>query len=394
MLHIELIGRNLRRCGLALLAIAAVVSGCGGVGTGGTGAFASGPITGFGSIIVNGVRFDESAALIDDDDGGARSAGELRLGMMVAIDSGQVTSDALGRVAKATRVRVGSELTGPVDLVDAVAGTLVVIGQRVRVDTATVFDGSLGGGLASLAAGGVVEVYGFQDAVSGGVLATRIEPRAPAPAAYRIRGPVTGLDAATRQFQIGTAALTYAGIGSVPAGLSDGAIVRVRLATTRDALGRWVVRSLELGTPPLADVDDAHVTGLVTQFVSASNFAVNAIAVDASRATVVGGAVSAGARVEVEGRFEAGVLVARKVEIEDAARARQFELHGTIASVDAAGKTLTLSGRSEVISLARPELAYEGGTAAELTVGRRIEVRGVLSTDGTRIEATKIEFEH
>jgi len=395
MLHTQVIGPAIRRGWLAVIAAASVLFGCGGVGTGGTGAFASGPITGFGSIIVNGVRFDESSARIDDDDGGGRSAGELRLGMVVAIDSGEITSDASGRVAKATRVRIGSELVGPVDSVDATAGTLLVIGQRVRVDAATVFDGGLGGGLASLAAGSVVEVYGFQDAASGGVLATRVEPRTPAPAVYKIRGSVAQLNNAALQFQIGDATLTYAGLASVPGGLANGTIVRARLATVRDALGRWVVQSLEPGLHSPADYDDAHVKGLVTQFNSASSFAINGIAVDASRATVEGGAVSAGARVEIEGRFEGGVLVARKVEIGDAAQADQFELHGNIASVDTTGKTFTLTGRSEVIGFSRADLVYEGGgTPAGLTVGRRVEVRGVLSPDGTRVDATKIEFEN
>ena len=80
---------------LALVLVAAVAVGCGGgggstsvagVGSGGTGSFTSGPITGFGSIIVNGIRFDESAASasgsIKDDDGVVGSSGSLKLGMV------------------------------------------------------------------------------------------------------------------------------------------------------------------------------------------------------------------------------------------------------------------------------------------------------------------------
>jgi hypothetical protein len=312
---------------------------------------------------------------------------------VVAVDSGEITSIASGRVATASRVRIGSELVGPVDSVDAPAGTLVVIGQRVRVDATTVFDTGLGGGLASLVAGSVVEVYGFQDAASGGVLATRVEPRAPAPASYKIRGPIAQLDGAARQFRIGNATLSYAGVTPVPGGLANGLIVRARLAPARDVQGRWVVQSLDPGLRGPADSDDAEVKGLVSQFSSVSSFAVNGITVDASRATVEGGVVSAGARVEVEGRFEAGVLIARKVEIEDAASAGEFELHGTVASVDVAGQTFMLVGRSEVIGTSRTDLVYEDGNPANLTVGRRVEVKGVLSADRTRVDATQIEFE-
>ena len=71
--------------GLLFLA-AGVLAGCGGggeggVGTGGTGTYALGTITGFGSIIVNGVRFDDSAASVLDDDDATRSRDELKLGM-------------------------------------------------------------------------------------------------------------------------------------------------------------------------------------------------------------------------------------------------------------------------------------------------------------------------
>ena len=43
-----------------LFALSALLlaASCGGVDSGGTGAVSQGPITGFGSIIVNGVRFD------------------------------------------------------------------------------------------------------------------------------------------------------------------------------------------------------------------------------------------------------------------------------------------------------------------------------------------------
>src|SRR5690606_36947233 len=89
-----------RRPFLAGLAASLALAACGGggdgggfastgVGSGGTGMFASsvsvsGPIRGFGSIIVNGIRFDDSNASISlgDDNGGLRSA-DLRLGMMV-----------------------------------------------------------------------------------------------------------------------------------------------------------------------------------------------------------------------------------------------------------------------------------------------------------------------
>ena len=36
---------------------------------------------------------------------------------------------------------------------------------------------------------------------------------------------------------------------------------------------------------------------------------------------------------------------------------------------------------------------FDGGTAANLAVGVKIEVRGILSADGTRLLATRIKFD-
>jgi hypothetical protein len=92
-------------CGLALVIVFAACGG--GVGTGGTGTYTYGPITGFGSIIVGGVRFDDSLARVEDDDGTTRSRSELKLGMTVGIDSDSVASNANGSVATAASVRFG-----------------------------------------------------------------------------------------------------------------------------------------------------------------------------------------------------------------------------------------------------------------------------------------------
>jgi hypothetical protein len=71
---------------LAACLVATLVIACGGgVGTGGTGAFASGPITGFGSIVVADIHFDESAARIDDDNGDNRQRSDLHLGTIVEV---------------------------------------------------------------------------------------------------------------------------------------------------------------------------------------------------------------------------------------------------------------------------------------------------------------------
>ena len=97
---------------LAALALMAAIAACGGgggggggstvsgVNTGSTGSFTSGSISGFGSIIVNGVRFDDSAAAVKEEDGD--DARELKLGMMVAINSSVISAGSTATASTIT----------------------------------------------------------------------------------------------------------------------------------------------------------------------------------------------------------------------------------------------------------------------------------------------------
>ena len=87
LLHRLAVGLPLA-AGLSVLLAACGGGGGGdiaGVGTGGTGTISStvsvGPISGFGSIIVAGVRFDDTTATVTDEDGTVRSRDDLKLGM-------------------------------------------------------------------------------------------------------------------------------------------------------------------------------------------------------------------------------------------------------------------------------------------------------------------------
>ena len=124
----------------ALIAVCAGIvglfAGCGGdmtagiQGSGRTGGVAAvGPITGFGSIFVDGVEYSTSGAQISvDDQAGTES--QLRVGQVVTV-KGTVNAD--GITGTAATVSFASDLRGPVAQVDANAGTFVVLGQTVRV---------------------------------------------------------------------------------------------------------------------------------------------------------------------------------------------------------------------------------------------------------------------
>jgi hypothetical protein len=383
----------------AAAACAALLAGCGGggeggVGTGGTGTYVSGTISGFGSIIVNDVRFDDSRASVFDDDDSPLVRDQLKLGMTVSIDSDAIRSDATGRNASANRIRVGSELAGPVSAVQPAAGTLGLLGQTVRVGALTVFDERLAGGLAAIAVGQTIEVFAQYDAASASYSATRIESRAVL-APWHLRGPVAAVDTVSRRLRIGALDFDYAAAAGVPATLAVGDIVRVRVNRVAGPFGGWFITAFGTGVRAPADRDEAELKGLVGGFVSPRQFSVNGLAVDASAASFPDGSdnLKPGVRVEVSGSLSAGVLRATQVSIEseDEQRKRGFELKGTISAVDTAARRFTLRGQA--VSWARSDLRLDDGTLDDIRVGREVEVKAQLSAERTGLEATRIKFE-
>jgi hypothetical protein len=383
----------IRRGLLAVSVLAAVLAGCGGgVGSGGTGSFASGPITGFGSVIVNDVRFEivESQVRVEDADGTARTSDALRLGMTVEIDASAIASTATGLAANASRIHYESVLLGAVDAVDAGSGNFTLLGQRVAVDASTVFDERLVAGLDALRAQPAVEVYGVYDAAAQRYRATRIEPAA-ATGVPRLRGVVAAVDPTAGTLRIGATAYRYAGAAGVPAALAAGQFVRLSLG----AAAPWTVLSFGAPLSPLPDGDDVKLKGLITTFASSASFSVDGRPVDAGSASFPDGraGLAVGVRVAVEGAARAGILRASEVSIKSDEQERDhgYELHGAITSVNAAQQSFVLRGQT--VSTVRPDLRYRGGNAADLQAGAAVEVQGLLSADGLRIEATVIQFD-
>jgi hypothetical protein len=385
----------------ATVAATALIAACGGGGdSAGTALqptetatdYTQGVITGFGSVIVGGVRYDDSNSDVSDDDGGRRDRSELKLGMTVQVDGAGL--DRTAGTARALRIRFGSEIVGPVTAVDTAASTATVLGQTVVVTTSTVFDSSLAGGLSAVAVGDILEVHGIPDATANRIVATRIEEEA-APDAYRLRGVVSALNTTNKTFMIGSELISYADVlaSDVPGLLADGQMVRVRLQTTQVG-GAWVAINLRSGVRGADSArPHAHVEGVITVFTSTTDFEINGLKVNAANALFEDGTtgIVLGARVEVEGTLTDGVLVATKVEIEDRRDSgrRELELRGEMGNLDATAKTFALRG---VTVWYGASVEYRDGTEASLANGRRVEVKGVLSEDRTRLEARRIEI--
>ena len=350
--------------------------------------YASGPVTGFGSIIINGVRFDDSGATISDDDGRVMAEAEVHLGFQVEIEGLHGSDDAHGF---AHAIHVHSALIGPVTAVDTTASTLTVLGQTVTVNAQTAFDTALASGLASVATGAVVQVHGQFDSASSSYVATRVELDAAA-THYKIRGTITALDATAKTLSIGPTAVDFSTTTGVPTDLAVGKLVAIRLATTA-VNGVWTANAIVDGQRLLQDHDVAHLRGVISAFTSATQFSVDGNPVDASSATFPDGqaGVVLGATVEVEGQLVAGVVVARVVGVENEHQhdGSRVELHGVISALDSTAQTFVVRGVT--VSYAGT-VDFHDGSAATLANGLFVEVRGGFSADGTVVDATRIDL--
>ncbi len=383
---------------LSLLGGALALAGCGGggggmagVSSGGTGSFSAGPITGFGSIIVNGVHFDDltASSILDVDDDNNDMRNKLKLGMMVRV-KGKPKKD--NNHADAEDIEVRSELLGPIDSIDTTARSFVVLGQTVLVTATTMFEENLGG-LAALKTGDIVEVHGFVDPVANRITATRIERKDPAKVkAFKLQGTISAFDATAKTFKIGTLTISFAAPVDMPASLvlANGLLVRVKLATT-PATGTRKALKIRAVEVEVENENEAEIEGTITAFTSSSKFSVNGQPVDASGASVPAG-LKLGDHVEVEGSLVNGVLVAKKVELEDENDPARFEVHGTVGNLNTTAKTFVLSGVTVDYSGAVTFLPA-GKTAADLSNGVKVEVKGVASADGTKVKANQITFE-
>jgi len=369
------------------------LGGCGGGGGGTTAAptatTSQGVITGFGSVIVNGVEYSGTPSVMVDDSSSTES--NLRIGMMVRIKG---TIDSSGTTGTATAILAADSLEGPVTAApDLANNTFAVLGQTVKVDAATIYENTTG--LAALATNNIVEVSGYADA-TGVILASRVELKTAVPAAdtpIEVKGTVAALDTGLSTFTIGALTVNYgaATLSDFPVGgIADGQFVEVK--STFGQLAGLTLAATRVELEPGLDASEGEhveIEGYVTSVDAGANtFVINNTTISAGTMALP----AVGTRMEVEGTFVNGILVISQSEIEYESH---ILLEGDATAVSSAGGTVTLLGKTVSIN-ATTELKDSSVAAvhlfslADIAVGDHLEVSGYLDTGGAII-ATKIE---
>ena len=267
-------------------------------GIGGTG-ISAGPVSGFGSIYVNGIRFDTHNAQITIDGQSATEDG-LQLGMVVTV-VGEINAEQTQGMADT--ITFNYLLQAEVSGVDSQGKTITAAGKTIHVDELTVFFNT---SLSALQTGDNIKVSGNKKA-NGNIAATFI-----------------------------TAAGTESPTSSPV--INDADPLREQFFDTTEKL----------------DVGSIVFSGLVTSPATENKVVVQGITVDLDADTIITNGIKSDlnidTRVDIKARVKTnGELVAKAIFIR---RRANIHIEAVVDAIDADNATLTLAGVSMSINAA------------------------------------------
>jgi hypothetical protein len=370
----------------------------GGIDAGGAAVrfFASGPISGFGSIILGGIEYDTSQAQIIID-GAEGTESQLAVGQLITI-SGSLD----GATRTAEHIEFDDNVEGPIDSINLTSNMLVALGQTVIVTNGTSFDDSISpNSLAGLDVGDIIEVSGNFNS-DGSIVATRIELKAPG-GVFEVTGIISSHDGTTMKFSINDLVVDYstATLEDFPSGQpAVGDLVEAK-GSQISANDELIASNVEFKGNDLDDrIDDQtqiEIEGLITRFGSVTDFDVGGFTVTTDNQTEYRGGtandLAENVRVEVHGqRDEQGRLLADEVEFEDEGN---VEIDALVDSVDASanqvvmlGITVELSATTRIEDKLSPPM--QPFSIDDINPGEWLEIRGTESAPGT-VAATRVE---
>jgi len=388
-----------------LLAAAAALVACGG-GSGMSGTtppgsvpvMATGTITGFGSIYVNGLHFKTTSATIRKN-GQVVAQSALNVGEIARIKGSKNDADGTG---EADSVDVDENVVGPIATI--MGNTLTVLGQTVKIDAGTSFSSDVKpADITGLKVADFVEVSGLT-AADGSITATRIGREASA-GTLQVLGTVSSLDTTLHTFMINALIVNYSAAnltgfsGGQPA---DGDLVVVQGTTFDSApttLTATRVHKQMSDEEEAGDHRDMEREGLITRFASATDFDVAGEPVTTTSTTVYRNGTAAdlalNVKVEVEGSINSSnVLVADVVSFHHNGG---IELQSTVTAVTAG--TLTVLGVEITVTSTtrledRSSAQVQMFSLSNISVGDTVDVHGFESPAGSgKLVATRLERE-
>ena len=420
---------QLRNLGAVLIVAVLTAAGCGGSSGGGDNspppteppptdpppsggivrsgvAVGAGPITGFGSVIVNGATYDTSSTLWERDGDDSFSQSDFRVGETVIVRGSIDDNDNL----VADTVELDEIVEGPAT--SAAATTATVMGQTVTSSAATLIDddcalvGVSFDDLSGLTGFFAVEVYGTVQP-DGSIDATFIECKTEADFdvgdEFEVNGIATGVTADT--FMINGLQVNYSAtplIQNFPNGqISENDPVEVKGAPADfDAVQNVLAASKVEYTGNRLDGNEGdhfEIEGFITDFRSVDDFDVRVgldtftVVTDPDFTTFEGdqNLLDVNVKVEVDGDIDSdGNLFASKVEIKTSTNIRVTGLVDPIVGgeIRILNIVINTDGSTRFEDKVDDDPNYDASSVVE---GHYVEARGQEIPAG---EITAFEF--
>jgi hypothetical protein len=373
--------------------------GEGGVGSGGTGITAAGlqtgTVSGFGSVIIEGNKYDDSTATIsietEPGNPAPATSNAIKLGMQV-------------RAQFDTAEKLTTLVTVPtvVGIVSAVnLNTLIVAGQEVKLQTSaagasapTVFEGV--SGAAGLAKGDRVEVFGHLDSLNA-IIATRIELLDDSIVLTKVTGLVGAVvggvvnSPLAQRFSVGTLTIsTDSATKKLP--LSANNAANIALVKTGDVITVWsntdisnsslIAKVVRFEDGSASSNIPWRVGGPISQLDStARTLRLGDVIVNFANATFSGGLLvdlQNGLLVRVKGSAASTnnrQLNAVEIELIKATDKFKIELAGTISDYSSA---TSFKVRGTLVNASAANIVFENGTLSNFSDGVLIEMEGQI----------------
>lgn len=191
----------------------------------------AGLVSGLGSVIVNGVRYETIGANVVDSDDKKIINSQIGIGMILSLEPSSTNASV------ASLIHIQKGIKGPTAMVNASQNTLTVAGLPVTADASTLIirANDTPGNFSELA-NNTVEVYGLPQS-DGTFKATRIEIEA-SPSIIQLSGVVSQLNTSSATFALGSGAnlVTIAyGTSTIATSLTNGVVVSVHTNTLLSA---------------------------------------------------------------------------------------------------------------------------------------------------------------
>jgi hypothetical protein len=360
----------------------------GGIGGSGITVASVGTVTGFGSVIVNGVTYAtrEAEVFVEDASKGTGDDALVRNlspGMVVRVEG---TLNADGSAA-AHRVFFDNDLKGPVEALtdlDAFSKQVIILGQTVVLDPLCVFRNTAAG---AVALGMVLEVSGYADE-SGRIQATyvsKIADSLPADGPVEVKGVVQDIHTPTKTFQINSLRVdfTSADLSRLPAGSPQaGQFLKVkgRRQAPNAVMAERLEPAAEFGSEAF---ETADLEGVITQTGASGDFAIGRYTVQTDETTAYRNLspqdLNRGTRVIVRGSPTGRTILADEIGLFE-----NIRIEADVDSVRPAENRLVLSGVESIDARATATTRIIGTAASlgEIQPGDHVRLIGWRSSDG------------